>query len=224
MSKKILFIVSSARHIGPKDRPTGNLLTETAAPFVTFNRQGYEVDIYSVSGGEAPLDGMEAYETELNQTFLNGEGLIKMKNTRSIDELQTVQGYDAVFTPGGLAPMVDLADNPKAHEIHRIMWESGKVVSAVCHGPVCLLNVKLSDGSWLIDGKNITAYTNAEEETYAWADVPFQLEDALRSHGCKFTNVAPLEPYSITDGRLVTGQNPKSALGVAVRVVTILES
>ena len=68
------------------------------------------------------------------------------------------------------------------------------------------------------------AYSNAEEETYAWADVPFQLEDALRSHGANYTAVAPLEPYSITDGRLVTGQNPKSALGVAVRVVTILES
>ena len=224
MAKRILFIVSSASHIGPKNRPTGNLLTETAAPFVIFKRQGYDVDIYSINGGEAPLDGMEAYETELNQTFLNGEGLIKMKNTKPIDELTSVDMYDAVFTPGGLAPMVDMVDNKKFNDIHRTMWESGKVVSAVCHGPVCLLNVKLSDGSWLIKGKNITAYTNAEEETYAWADVPFQLEDALREHGCNFTSVAPLEPYSITDGRLVTGQNPASALGVGVRVVTILES
>ena len=224
MAKKILFIVSSGTHIGPKNRKTGNLLTETAAPFVTFRRQGYDVDIYSINGGAAPLDGMEAYETELNQIFLNGEGLIKMNNTKPIEELKDVAPYDAVFTPGGLAPMVDMVDNKKMHEIHRTMWESGKIVSSVCHGPVCLLNVKLSDGSWLISGKNITAYTNAEEETYAWADVPFQLEDALRSHGCNFSNVAPLEPYSITDGRLVTGQNPASALGVGVRVVTLLES
>src|SRR5215469_6897547 len=81
MKKKILFIVSSAKQIGPKKRPTGNFLTETAHPYVTFRRQGYDVDIYSIKGGEAPLDGMADKNNELNQIFLNGEGMAQMMVT-----------------------------------------------------------------------------------------------------------------------------------------------
>ena len=224
MKKKILFIVSSAKQIGPKKRPTGNFLTETAHPYVTFRRQGYDVDIYSIKGGEAPLDGMADKNNELNQIFLNGEGLAQLKVTKPITEIGNLDEYDAVFVPGGLAPMVDMPENELVHHIIKTMWEGGKVVSAVCHGPASLLNVKLSNGSWLIKGKNITAFSNDEEENYAKADVPFELETALRGHGCNFSFVEPWQPYSITDGRLVTGQNPASALGVGVRVVTILES
>lgn len=224
MSKKILFLVSSADHIGPKNRTTGNFLTETAHPYVTFRSHGYEVDIYSIKGGEAPLDGWADKNNERNQIFINGEGAAAMKTTQPIADLGDVSKYDAVFVPGGLAPMVDMPDNQKVHEVIKTMWESGKVVSAVCHGPVSLLNVKLSDGSWLISGKNITAFSNAEEENYAKADVPFELETALRGHNCHFSSDEPWQPYSITDGRLVTGQNPASALGVAVRVVTLLEA
>ena len=224
MKKKILFVVSSANQIGPKKRPTGNFLTETAHPYVTFRRQGYDVDIYSIKGGEAPLDGMADKNNELNQIFLNGEGLAHLKVTKPITEIGNLDQYDAVFVPGGLAPMVDMPENERVHDIIKTMWESGKVVSAVCHGPVSLLNVKLGNGSWLIEGKNITAFSNDEEENYAKADVPFELETALRGHGCNFSFVEPWQPYSITDGRLVTGQNPASALGVVVRVVTILES
>lgn len=223
MKKKILFLVSSANYIGPKNRKTGNFLTETGNPYVTFRARGYDVDIFSVNGGEAPLDGWADKNTDLNQIFLNGSGAAQMKVTRPMSEVSNLDQYDAVFVPGGLAPMVDFPDNEKAHEIIRTMWEKGKVVSAVCHGPVSLLNVKLSDGSWLVNGKNITSFSNAEEENYAKADVPFELETALRGHGGKFSSVEVWQPYSITDGRLVTGQNPASALGVAIRVVNLLE-
>lgn len=224
MPKKILFMMSSTTHIGPKNRKTGNFLTETAHPYVTFRNHGYTVDIFSIKGGEVPLDGMADYENELNQIFLNGEGLAQLKETKPVKDIKTVEGYDAVFVPGGLAPMADMPENDKVHEVIRTMWEKGNVVSAVCHGPVALLNVQLSDGSWLISGKNITAFSNKEEDNYAKDDVPFELETALREHGCKFSAAEPWKPYSITDGRLVTGQNPASALGVGVRVVTLLES
>ncbi|MBS1665391.1 MAG: type 1 glutamine amidotransferase domain-containing protein [Bacteroidetes bacterium] len=194
MKKKILFLVSSSSHIGPNNRKTGNFLTETGHPYVTFKQRGYHIDIFSIKGGEAPLDGWADKNNELNQIFLNGTGMMQMKVTRPISEVSNLDQYDAVFVPGGLAPMADMPENEKVHEIIRTMWESGKIVSAVCHGPLSLLNVKLSDGSWLIDGKNITSFSNAEEENYAKAD-----------------------------GRLVTGQNPASALGVATRVVTLLE-
>ena len=221
--KKILFIVSSASYIGPRNRKTGNFLMETGHPYVTFKQRGYDIDMFSVKGGEAPLDGWADKDNELCQIFLNGTGAMRMKDTRPISEVKDLDQYDAVFVPGGLAPMADMPDNEKVHDVIRTMWEKGKIVSAVCHGPASLLNIKLSDGSWLVDGKNITSFSNAEEEGYAKADVPFMLESALRGHGGQFTSVEPWEPHSITDGLLVTGQNPRSALGVATRVVTLLE-
>ena len=224
MKKKILFIVSSATHIGPRYRTTGNSLTETAHPYVTFKQHGYDIDIFSVKGGEAPLDGWADKNNELNQIFLNGTGMMQMKATQPVSDVTNLYQYDAVFVPGGLAPMVDMPGDKRVHDIIRTMWEDGKVVSAVCHGPASLLNVKLSDGSWLVKGKNITSFSNAEEENYAKADVPFELETALRGHECKYSSVEPWQPYSITDGRLDTGQNPASALGLGVRVTVLLDS
>jgi len=215
-------MVSSANVIGPKNRRTGNLLTEVAHPYETFKKQGYDIDVYSIKGGEAPIDMVE--ETDpTNVAFLNDEGLAKMKNTTSIENV-SVDQYDAVFVPGGLAPVVDMPENKTVQKILSSMYDSGKVVSAVCHGPVSLINVKLKDGSYLVDGKKVTGFSIAEEMNYAKEDVPFELEDALKERGGIYSSTAPWQPYSITDGRLVTGQNPASARGVAEKVIAILEA
>jgi putative intracellular protease/amidase len=222
MKKRILFMVSSASIIGPLNRKTGNLLTEVAHPYVAFQKQGYDIDIYSVKGGDAPIDLVEM-EDPVNIEFLAGDGPARFKNTGNIEDV-SLDGYDAVFVPGGLAPVVDMWDNPTVQNVHKTMWEAGKIVSAVCHGPVSLINVKLSDGSWLVDGKNVTGFSAAEEENYAKEDVPWELEDKLIEHGCIYSRVAPWQPHSITDGRLITGQNPASAQGVAERVIAALEA
>jgi len=222
MKKKILFMVSSASLIGPLNRKTGNLLTEVAHPYVAFKKQGYDIAIYSVKGGDAPID-MVDLEDPVNIEFLAGDGPAKFKNSGSIEEV-SLEGCDAVFVPGGLAPVVDMPDNATVQKILSTMWEGGKVVSAVCHGPVSLINVKLSDGSWLVDGKNVTGFSSAEEAGYAKEDVPWELEDKLIEHGAIYSRVSPWQPHSVTDGRLVTGQNPASAQGVAERVIAILET
>jgi putative intracellular protease/amidase len=222
MKKRILFVVSSANVIGPHNRATGNLLTEVANPYQTFKKQGYDIDVFSVNGGEAPIDMVELND-ELNIAFLNGEGSAAMKNTKKIDQV-SVADYDAVFVPGGLAPVVDMPENTTVQNILSGMYEKGGVVSAVCHGPVALINVKLNDGSYLIDGKNVTGFSIAEEKNYAKEDVPFELEDALKNRGVKYSAAAPWQAYVVTDGRLVTGQNPASAKGVAESVIKILEA
>ncbi|SDF60233.1 Putative intracellular protease/amidase [Dyadobacter soli] len=222
MKKKILFVVSSADVIGPKHRRTGNLLTEVAHPYEAFKKQGYDIDIYSVKGGEAPIDMVEL-DDPTNIAFLNDDGAQKFKNTQSIESV-TVDGYDAVFVPGGLAPVVDMPENQTVQKILSSMYDKGGVVSAVCHGPVALINVKLKDGSYLVDGKSVTGFSIAEEENYAKEDVPFELETALKSRGAKYSRVDPWQAYSIQDGRLVTGQNPASASGVAEKVIGILEA
>ena len=222
MKKRILIIASSANVIGSNNRATGSFLTEIAHPYEAFKKQGYQVDIASVNGGEAPLDGMFENEEELNKAFLTGDGLEKMKNTVAISEVN-VADYDAVFIPGGLAPMVDMANNATVQAAIASTYERGAVVGAVCHGPVSLLNVKLSDGTYLINGKNITAFSNTEEENYAQADVPFLLESALRERGANFHAGEAWQSNSIADGHLVTGQNPASAQSVAEKMIEILE-
>lgn len=143
----------------------------------------------------------------------------KAKKLADVD----VSPYDAIFVPGGLAPMVDMPEHPLLKQVIRATFERGAVVGAVCHGPVSLLNVKLSDGTYLLNGKNISSFTNDEEEHYAKADVPFELESALRGQGALFHKGEPWQPFSIADGKLVTGQNPASAKGVAEKMIAILQ-
>lgn len=215
-------MVSSASIIGPKKRKTGNLLTEVAHPYEIFKKEGYDIDVYSVKGGDAPIDMVEL-EDPVNIAFLKGDGPTKMKNSTPIEEV-SVDQYDAVFVPGGLGPVVDMPDNQTVQKILAAMYEKGKVVSAVCHGPVSLINVKLKDGTYLVDGKKVTGFSITEEFDYAREDVSFELEDALKERGADYSSTTNWQPYTITDGRLVTGQNPASASGVAQRVITILEA
>jgi putative intracellular protease/amidase len=116
-----------------------------------------------------------------------------------------------------------MPENPLLKKVIQETYERGAVVGAVCHGPVSLLNVKLSDGSYLLNGKNVSSFTNEEENNYAKNDVPFMLETALSNQGAIFHQVEPWAAFSIEDGNLVTGQNPASAKGVAEKMIAILE-
>lgn len=222
MRKKVLFIVSSADRIGAAERKTGNYLPEVSHPYHEFIQKGYDVEFASVLGGEPPIDGLDQTSDPLNVEFLQGKGLETMKRSKKIAEID-VQGYDAIFIPGGLGPMVDMPENPDVQRAIATSYERGAVVGAVCHGPVSLLNVKLSDGTPILQGKTISSFTNEEEEGYAKADVPFLLESAIKAQGAKFLSVSPWQANSIADGRLVTGQNPASAKGVAEKMIALLE-
>lgn len=223
MSKKILFIVSSANKIGPNNRATGNFLPEVAHPYAEFIAKGYEIDFASIEGGEPALDGLDFEDDGTNKEFLQGQGYEAYKASMKLADVD-VSKYDAVFIPGGLAPMVDLPDNALVQKAIAETYERGAVIGTVCHGPASLVNVKLSDGSYLIDGKSLTSFSNAEEENYAKQDVPFLLETALRNHGANFKAVESWKDHSIADGSLVTGQNPQSSKSVAQKMVAFIES
>ena len=223
MPKKILFIVSNAFAIGPKQRRTGNFLPEVAHPYAEFDRSKYQIDFASLSGDTPFLDALNLAGDPDNLAFLVGKGWADMQKAKKLADVD-VRPYDAIFMPGGLAPMVDMPEHPLLKQVIREKYERGKVVGAVCHGPVSLLNVKLSDGTLLLKGKNISSFTNDEEENYAKADVPFELETALTNQGAIFHKTDPWQAYSIADGRLVTGQNPASAKGVAEKMIKILEA
>jgi putative intracellular protease/amidase len=223
MSKKVLFIVSNANSIGPNNRRTGNFLPEVAHPYAEFDEANYQIDFVSLSGDTPYLDALNLAADPQNLSFLVGKGWAAMQKAGKLSDVD-VSAYDAIFMPGGLAPMVDMPDNALLKKVIQETYERNAVVGAVCHGPVSLLNVKLSDGSYLLNGKNVSSFTNDEEENYAKADVPFLLQTALESQGAIFHQVEPWGAFSITDGNLVTGQNPASAKGVAQKMIAILDA
>ncbi|RZL50599.1 MAG: type 1 glutamine amidotransferase domain-containing protein [Pedobacter sp.] len=223
MKKKILIIVSNANAIGPNNRRTGIFLPEIAHPYAEFNKANYQIDFASLTGETPYLDALNLANDPQNLEFLIGAGWENMQKATQLSAVD-VSNYDAIFVPGGLAPMVDMPENALLKTVIKETYERNAVVAAVCHGPVALLNVKLSDGSYLVNGKNITSFTDEEENGYAVADVPFLLETALTQQGAKFHAAAIWSAHSIADGNLVTGQNPASAKGVAEKMIAILES
>jgi putative intracellular protease/amidase len=223
MKKRILIIVSNAHVIGPNNRRTGIFLPEVAHPYAEFTKADYQVDFASLTGDTPYLDALNLANDADNLAFLTGKGWEAMQKAGKLSDVD-IDSYDAVFVPGGLAPMVDMPENAHLKKVIKETYERNAVVGAVCHGPVSLLNVKLSNGAYLVSGKNITSFTDEEEKAYALADVPFLLQTALSKQGAKFHAAAPWSDHSIADGKLVTGQNPGSAKGVAQKMINILES
>jgi putative intracellular protease/amidase len=220
--KKVLIIVSNANAIGPNNRRTGNFLPEVAHPYAEFDRAYYQIDFASLSGDTPYLDALNLAGDPDNLAFLVGKGWADMQKAVKLSTVD-VRTYDAIFMPGGLAPMVDMPENTLLKQVVKETYERNAVVGAVCHGPVSLLNVKLSDGSYLVNGKNISSFTTVEEDNYARADVPFDLQTALTKQGAIYHTVEPWAAFSIADGNLVTGQNPASGKGVAEKMIKILE-
>jgi len=169
------------------------------------------------------LDALNLADDPDNLKFLTGKGWADMQKAKQLSDVD-VSAYDAIFVPGGLAPMVDMPENPLLKKIIAETYERGAAVGAVCHGPVSLLNVKLSDGSYLVNGKNIASFTTEEEDNYARPDVPFDLQAALTEQGAIFHAAAPWAANSIADGNLVTGQNPASAKNVGEKMIAILDA
>lgn len=222
MKKKVLIISSNANTIGPHKRRTGNFLPEVAHPYAEFARANYQVDFATLTGESPYLDNLESAADPDNLAFLTGKGWDDMRNKSVKLSTVDVSQYDAIFIPGGLAPLVDMPEDALIKKVVKETYERGAVVGAVCHGPVSLLNVKLSDGSYLVNGKNISSFTTTEEDGYARADVPFDLQTELTKQGAIYHTVADWQPFSITDGNLVTGQNPASGKGVGEKIVAIL--
>lgn len=223
MPKKVLIIASNTHSIGPHNRRTGIFLPEVAHPYAEFDKANYQIDFVTLTGESPFLDALNLADDPDNLSFLVGKGWAAMQKAKRLSDVDVGQ-YDAIFVPGGLAPMADMPEHPLLKKVIQETYERGAVVGAVCHGPVSLLNVKLSNGAYLLDGKNVTSFTNDEEENYAKADVPFELETALTSQGAIFHKVAPWQANSLADRKLVTGQNPASAKGVAERMIKLLET
>lgn len=221
--KHILFIITSTNITGKEKHAAGYEFSEIADPYFEFISKGYTVDFASILGGTPPFVGYNSSQ-KISKKFKESNGFKRLNFSHKLDNVD-IDAYDAIFFPGGLGLMTDMVNNPLVKEIIKNVYENGKVIGAVCHGPAALLNVKLSDGSNLLEGKRINSFTKKEEEedNHLLVNIiPFMLDEELVKQGAIFSNTEPFKPFVINDGNLVTGQNPASASGVALKMIDIL--
>lgn len=222
-SEKALFIVTSHDKKGNTGEKTGYYLGEVSHPWDVLYSAGYEIDFVSPKGGKAPVDAFDMSDAINKKFWDNDVYRSKIENTKKPNEINP-DDYIAIHYAGGHGAMWDFADNKEIAEIASKIYENNGVVSAVCHGPAGLVNIKLNDGSYLVDGKNISAFTNEEEIKVKLENVvPFLLEDKLIERGATFTMGAPFTEHVIADQRLVTGQNPQSAHKVGEVILNELQ-
>ena len=217
----VLFIATNTPEIGPHKRPTGYFFAEIAHPFEVFDNAGIAVEYATLLGGKAPFDGFDEKDPA-QRDFRASKSIRRLNRSRKLSEVDVLD-YDAVFVPGGLGPMVDIARNSEVQRAIARAWDAGMVVAAVCHGPCALLGVTVEGGTPLIKGRRLTSFSNAEEDGYASDDVPFRLESALVAEGAKYESASVWEPKVVVDGRLMTGQNPASAGPLARAIVEVLQ-
>lgn len=221
--KHILFIVTSTNITGTGKHAAGYEFSEIADPYFEFTNKGYTVDFSSILGGEPPFVGYDSSQKS-SKKFKESNGFKRLNFSHKLDDIN-ITAYDAIFFPGGLGLMTDMVDNPLVKKIIKEAYENKNVIGAVCHGPSALLNVILSDGRNLLEGKKINSFTKAEEDidTHLLGDViPFMLDEELIKQGAIFSHTSPFESYVVADGNIVTGQNPASASGVAIEMIKLI--
>ncbi|MCJ1235358.1 hypothetical protein MMC14_003326 [Varicellaria rhodocarpa] len=218
---KVLFVLTSHNQMGNAGKPTGWYLPEFAHPYQVLAPHA-QIIVASPAGGEAPLDpsSVEMFKDDKASTdFLNTKEAI-WKSTEKLSKfVGHAQDFDAIFYVGGHGPMFDLATDQNSLQIIREFYEAGRIVSAVCHGPAVLVNAKLSNGIYVIDGASVTGFSNTEEEAVGLTSaMPFSLEDELnKASGGKFVKADEDWGEKVVvanGGKLITGQNPASAAGV----------
>ncbi|MEV6305896.1 type 1 glutamine amidotransferase domain-containing protein [Actinoplanes sp. NPDC051861] len=219
MTKKILIALSSHDDLAGV-RSTGYYLPEAAHPWKVFTDAGYTVDLVSVAGGEPPVDGADL-DDPVQRAFLDLPALKDTPRFADVDQ----SAYDAVLFAGGHGAMFDFPADTDLAALTRDLYERGGVVAAVCHGPAALVGVTLSDGSPLVAGKRVAGFTNTEESAVGLTEVvPFLLQSRLEELGARHSGAADWQSHVVTDGRLVTGQNPASSTAVAEAVLKVLKS
>jgi putative intracellular protease/amidase len=223
----ILMVLTSHDQLGDTGHKTGFWLEEFASPYYVFKDANADITLASPKGGQPPLDPKSDepdFQTDATERFKNdADAKAELANTLKLSDVSP-EDYDAVFYPGGHGPLWDLANDKNSVTLIEAMYASGKPVAAVCHAPAVLCNANTKDGTSLIKGKSVTGFSNAEEDAVQLTDVvPFLLEDELKAKGANYSKADDWHPYAITDGNLITGQNPQSSELVAEAVLESLK-
>ena len=222
---KILMVLTSHDQLGNTGRKTGFWLEEGAAPYFVFRDASVQLTLASLKGGQPPIDpksDLPENQTPAMARFKQDDAAKKaFANTVKLADVKA-EDYDTVFYTGGHGPMWDLAESPVSIALLESFYNSGKPIALVCHSPGVLRHVTYK-GAPLVKGKQVTGFTNGEEEEVQLTKVvPFLVEDELMRLGAIFEKLANWQPLTITDGRLITGQNPASSTGTAQALLKVV--
>ncbi|MDY7573642.1 type 1 glutamine amidotransferase domain-containing protein [Actimicrobium sp. CCI2.3] len=222
----ILMVLTSHDKLGDTGKKTGFWLEEFAAPYYIFKDAGVTLTLASPLGGQPPLDPKSddaSAQTDATGRFKeDAEAQAALATTVKLAGVDAGK-FDAVFYPGGHGPLWDLAENTSSITLIETMLAAGKPVVAVCHAPAVLRHPKAANGKSVVDGKAVTGFTNTEEQAVGLTDVvPFLVEDMLRQNGGTYSKLEDWQPYVVTDGLLITGQNPASSAPAAKALMKLL--
>ena len=217
--KKILFVLTSHEDLGKTGHKTGFWLDEFAAPYYYLTENDVEVSIASPKGAQPPVDPnsqKEEFQTPSTKKFnADKAAQSKMANSLLLSSVNQAD-YDAVFFPGGLGPMWDLAEDKTSIALIESFYANDKLVSSVCHGGAAFKHVKKPDGTSMVSGIKVTGYSDSEEELIDVASfLPFYIEKMLRDNEGVYSKGGNWKPYAVEDGLLITGQNFASSELVA---------
>lgn len=223
---KILIVLTSHDRLGDTDDRTGFWLEELAAPYYRLREAGAELILASPRGGRPPLDpksdAPEAQTEDTRRFEADAEAMAALADTRRLADV-SLDGIDAIFYPGGHGPLWDLAEDRHSIALLEAAIAAGKPVAAVCHAPGVLRHARTPEGRPLVHGRQVTGFSNSEEEAVGLsAVVPFLVEEMLIENGGRYTRAADWQPHVVTDGLLVTGQNPASSAPVADALLALL--
>jgi len=216
---KILMVLTSHDQLGDTGKKTGFWLEEFAAPYYVFKDAGAEITLASPKGGQPPLDPKsddpDAQTAATERFRKDSEAQQALANTLRLADVKA-ENFDSVFYPGGHGPLWDLAEDKNSIALIEAFVAAHKPVGAVCHAPAIFRHTKNADGQPLVDGKKVTGFSNSEEEAVGLTDVvPFLVEDMLQRNGGHYSKGDDWSNYVVSDGLLITGQNPASSEGVA---------
>ncbi|WP_349295683.1 type 1 glutamine amidotransferase domain-containing protein (plasmid) [Thioclava sp. 'Guangxiensis'] len=223
---KILMVLTSHDQLGDTGNKTGFWLEEFAAPYYVFKDAGADITLASPKGGQPPLDpssDTDDAQTEATKRFKSDEAAQKdLANTSELSAV-SADGFDAIFYPGGHGPLWDLAESTDSQTLIETFAKSDRPIGAVCHAPAVFRYTQGADGKPLVSGKTVTGFTNTEEEGVGLTDVvPFLVEDMLKSSGGNYKKGVDWASFVVTDGKLVTGQNPASSAEAAKTLLALL--
>ena len=216
---KILIVLTSHSELGNTGEKTGFWIEEFATPYYVLEDAGAIITIASPEGGQPPVDPKselpDAQTTATNRFYKDDVAIDKVAYSLKLSDVRQ-EDYDAVFYPGGHGPLWDLATDKNSISLIEAFYNHHKPIAFVCHAPAALVNVKTKNGTALINGKEVTGFSNSEENAVKLSEVvPFLLEDELKKHGAIYTKGADWSSYVKQDGNLITGQNPASSAAVA---------
>lgn len=220
---KILMVLTSHDQLGNTGRKTGFWLEELAAPYYAFKDAGAEITLASPKGGNPPLDPKSNepdFQTDQTHRFEADAGaLAQLASTIRLESVSPGD-YDAVFYPGGHGPLWDLAEDKHSVALIEAFLAANKHVALVCHAPGVLRHVKTAEGKPLVEGRKVTGFTNTEEDAVGLTQVvPFLVEDELIAKGGIYSKGADWSSYVVSDGLLITGQNPTSSAATAAQLL-----